>query len=203
MKIYQKIFAKAYDPLMNGFEKKMACNRFDLLNSLRGTILDVGSGTGVNFKYYHSEATVLAIEPSLPMIEIARNKMISHPNIELYNHGINDTEMHNIIAEGSLDAITCTLVLCTIPDPELAINNFRKWLKPKGKLVILEHVKSENKLRGKLQEFINPLWNRVGEGCNLTRNTDALIESYGFVADNASYFNHALRWHQAVYRKGG
>ena len=197
--IYQKIFAKIYDPLMQGFEQGLAKNRFELLNPLQGIVLEVGSGTGVNFQFYHPESKVIAIEPSLPMLKIAEQKAVNFPNITLYNHGVNDPEMHQIILPNSLDAITCTLVLCTIPNPELALQNFKKWLKPEGKLAILEHIKSENKLNGKLQEMVNPIWKMAGEGCNLTRNTDNLIRKSGFKPIESAYFHSTLRWHQGIY----
>lgn len=199
--IYQKFFAAIYDPLMNGFERGLAKNRFELLNSLEGTILEVGSGTGVNFQFYNPEAKIIAIEPSLPMLKKAEIKVTEFPNINLYNYGVNDAEIHDLIPEGSLDAISCTLVLCTIPDVELALTNFKKWLKPGGKLAVLEHIKSENKLGGTFQEIVNPIWKVAGEGCNLTRNTDVLIKEFGFESDNPNYFNNTLRWHQAVYTK--
>ena len=84
-KIYQKIFAKVYDPLMENFEQSLKENRHALLNPLRGTILEVGSGTGVNFPFYDSTSKVIAIEPSLPMLKIAKQKAKKYPNITLYN----------------------------------------------------------------------------------------------------------------------
>jgi len=198
-KIYQKIFAKIYDPLMKGFEKGLASNRFDLLNPLKGNILEVGSGTGVNFQFYNTASSIIAIEPSFPMMKIAQQKAKDYKNIKIYNYGVNDAEMHELIPPNSLDAISCTLVLCTIPNPELALQNFKKWLKPGGKLAILEHLKSEKKINGHLQEMVNPIWKVAGEGCNLTRNTDLLIQELGFVAEESTYFNSTLRWHQGIY----
>ncbi len=198
-KIYQKIFAKLYDPLMKGFEHELARNRQELLSPLQGKILEVGSGTGVNFQFYNPDSEVIAIEPSMPMLKIAKQKAKNYKNIQLFNYGVNDPEMDDIIAPNSLDAISCTLVLCTIPNPNLALHNFKKWLKPGGKLVVLEHLKSDKKINGKLQELVNPIWNIAGEGCNLTRNTDQLILENGFISEESSYFHSTLRWHQGVY----
>ncbi len=198
-KYYQKVFAAIYDPLLKGFEKGLSVNRYELLNPLRGKVLEVGSGTGVNFQFYHPDADVIAVEPSLPMLKKAEAKTVNFPNVSLYNYGVNDMEMHSIIANDSLDAISCTLVLCTIPNPELAIQNFKKWLKPGGKLVVLEHIKSKSRVGGVFQEVVNPLWKVVGEGCNLTRHTDVMIKEQGFVAEQTNYFDNTLRWIQGIY----
>ena len=198
-KIYSKLFAKFYDFFMNSFEKKIEKDRKIMLNNLRGTVLDVGSGTGVNFEYFNDNVKVFAVEPSKYMQDKSIAK-VGKKNIELLNFGINDEKLKDIIKENSLDAIVSTLVLCTIPNPEFALENFKKWLKPNGKLIILEHIHSDKKIRAKFEDFINPLWNIVGDGCNLNRHTDELIKEKGFYALNESYFTLGLRIHKAEYK---
>ena len=170
-----------------------------MLENLTGNVLDVGSGTGVNFQYFNSEVNILAVEPSLPMLEKSKPKILNK-NIQLINKGINDVSLNEIIKEQSLDAVICTLVLCTIPNPEFAIENFKKWLKPNGKLIILEHIHSDNIIRAKIETFVNPVWKKIGDGCNLTRNTDKLLTEKGFVSENSSYFSLGIRIHKGIYQ---
>lgn len=183
---------------MVSFEAKIKKDRNRMLKNLEGEILDVGSGTGVNFAYFNDKVKVYAVEPSKPMQDKSVKK-INNKNIELINLGINDQKLNTIIKEKSIDAIVSTLVLCTIPNPELALENFKKWLKPDGKLIILEHIHSDKKYKAKFESFINPLWNKFGDGCNLNRRTDELIKEKGFKAIEESYFTLGLRIHKAEY----
>lgn len=187
---------------MSNIEKHIGPRRGDLLSDLKGKILDVGAGTGVNFQYFHKDAEVIAIEPSAPMMAFAKPKLANHPNISMYNIGVNDLKVNDLVPDNSLDYITSTLVLCTIPDPKKAIENYKRWLKPTGKLVVLEHIKSEGKFIGGFQEIFNPIWRGLADGCNLNRHTDQYFLDAGFVAEEHFYSGPTLRWIQGVYALG-
>ncbi len=151
MKFYKKLFASKYDSFMTGIEKSLHSIRTELIGDLKGEILDVGSGTGVNFEYYSMKAQVIAVEPSAYMLLKAKAKMEGKDNITAYNLGVTDEALTEIIPKHSLDYVVCTLVLCTIPDPQLALKKFKQWLKPTGKLIILEHIHAESNPNRMLQ----------------------------------------------------
>lgn len=202
--LYQKIFAAGYDPIMESIEKKVFYkHRHTLINQLEGRILEVGAGTGVNFKFYGTNTDVIAVEPSLAMIQKAKNKITEKQNIQIINYGINAKEVNNFLLPESLDAAICTLVLCTVPDYILALENIKKWLKPGGKLLILEHIHAKKSIPRKVQTLLNPLWNIIGDGCHLTRNTDDVVKRLGLTLESEVYFNKGLLWYQAVFRKQG
>lgn len=146
-----------------------------MLGKLNGVVLDVGSGTGVNFEFFNNKVKVFAVEPSKAMLDKSIIK-VKNKNIKLLNLGINDKKLQTIIKENSLDAIVSTLVLCTVKKPDLALENFKKWLKPNGKLIVIEHIHSDKKIKATLETLINPLWKIIGDGCNLNRHTDKLIK---------------------------
>lgn len=173
--------------------------REELLGKLEGNILDVGSGTGVNFEHFNSKAQVIAVEPSEFMLNKSLAKLSGKSNISTYNMSVTDEKLDSIIAKHSLDYIVCTLVLCTIPDQNLALRKFKNWLKPTGKLIILEHIHSEKKTNRALQNIVNPVWKVVGEGCNLNRDTDVLIKEAGFKVESERYFKKSLRFYQGVF----
>lgn len=198
MRIYPKLFAKFYDSVLHGFEKKLRHDRQLYLQNLKGKVIDVGSGTGVNFEFFNKEVEVLAIEPAIEMLNKSKVK-IGDKQIQLINKGITDPSLDELIEPKSVDAIVCTLVLCTIPNPELALKQFKKWMKPEGELIIIEHIHSDKKWNASFQHFINPLWNKIGEGCNLNRNTDQLLLDNGFHSNNHVYFNLGLRIVKGVY----
>ncbi len=195
---YSKLFAKLYDKFMVSFEEKIGKDRQRMLKNLTGNILDVGSGTGVNFAHFNTKVHVIAVEPSKPMLDKSVEK-INGKNIELLNLDINDEKLHQTIKENSLDAIVSTLVLCTIQNPDLALENFKKWLKPNGKLIIIEHIHSDKKRKAIFENLLNPLWKIFAEGCNLNRHTDVLIKSKGFKPLEEHYFTIGLRIHKGIF----
>ncbi len=197
-RFYEKLFATYYDKYMVSFEEKIVKDRHKMLKNLNGTVLDVGSGTGVNFAHFNNQVQVFAVEPSKPMLAKSIKK-VKGKNITLLNFDINDEKLHNIIKENSLDAIVLTLVLCTIKNPDLALENFKKWLKPDGKLIIIEHIHSDIKRKALFETLINPIWKVVAAGCNLNRHTAELLQQKGFKPLESHYFTIGLRIHKGIY----
>lgn len=200
--LYSRLFAHVYDIAMRKAEQQeLAKRRKTLISGLSGNILEVGSGTGANFSYYGQDAEVLGIEPSGPMLKQAKEKLPKEGNITLYQAGIEDPALDKLIPNSSLDAVVCTLVLCTIPNLEAAFDRFYRWLKPQGILIVLEHIRSKKEINGKLQDFVAPAWKVIGEGCHLNRQTDAIIRNKGFEAVKEDYFEYLLQWYQGIFIK--
>ena len=203
MRLYKRIFGAIYDPFMHSIEERhLRTRRSRLLAGLRGKVLEVGVGTGTNFEYYNGEVEVTGIEPSSYMLHRAGKKrdLLLLPNrITLLETGCGYPEMQKLIQDNSLDTVVCTLILCTVPDPEKALANFQKWLKPGGKLVVLEHIRSHNTSRGKWQDFLNPLWRKMADGCHLNRPTDQLLASSGFQLLKEDYFKIGIPFYEAEF----
>ncbi len=185
---------------MHDFEKRLYKRRKELLSNLGGNVLGVGEGTGVNFQFYPDSTNVFSVDPSKHMLAKARLKAAGKGNITFYNYGINDQELDQHLAPKSMDAIVCTLVLCTIPNPTLALENFKRWLKPNGKLIIMEHIHADRPINKALQNIVNPAWKAFGDGCNLNRNTDQLIKDAGFKPVHEEYFKRTLRFYSGVFK---
>lgn len=203
MGLYKRIFGAVYDSFMSSTEKThLKSRRARLLSGLSGKVLEVGVGTGANFEHYSEDIELIGIEPSPYMIPRAKKKkeVLLFPNkITLLNIGCGYPEMEKLVEPDSLDAVVCTLVLCTVPDPSRALENFMKWLKPGGKLVILEHIRSHYPSRGKLQDFLNPVWEKVADGCQLNRPTDQLLSGSGFQLLREERFKIGIPFYEAEY----
>ena len=198
-KFYSQLFAKTYDTFTGGLERSLYKKRHGLLNSLEGNILDVGSGTGNNFQFYRKGTKITAVEPSASMMRIAKSKVEAGQMITFYEHGVLDASLDQLIQPNSFDAIVCTLVLCTIPDPKMALERFRNLLKPEGKLILLEHIHAHKPVNRRLQKILNPAWKICGDGCNLTRDTDKLVKAAGFYPLSEEYFKRTLRFYAGVF----
>lgn len=199
--LYSPLFAHFYDSFMLGIEKRtLSQKRRKIIPDLKGNILEIGSGTGINFPFYDESACVTALEPSEYMWKKAKAKMqsesIKAKIIELKS-GIQDPSLEQKIQPHSIDVIVCTLVLCSIPEVANTLHLFQKWLKPGGKLILLEHIHSQDLFYSNLQNILNPVWNFVADGCNLNRNTDKIVKSFGFTPIKEEYFIDILLFYQA------
>jgi ubiquinone/menaquinone biosynthesis C-methylase UbiE len=171
------MFANCYDFFMSPLEsRKFKEIRRELLRSASGKVLEIGSGTGINFPLYESVERVTAIEPNQHMIEksILKKKLSSIP-IEIINAGAEKLPFE----DNHFDSVVATLVFCTIPDVESAIKEIMRVCKPGGKILLFEHVKMGNPFLAKLQDWLTPAWRRICDGCCLNRNTLHLIRKNG------------------------
>lgn len=204
---HSKIFSQLYDEIMYLPDTIfLKFRRKRLLKELSGTVLEVGVGTGTNFRHYSNNATIIGIEPSPYMFAKAKKRKASLPfpnRFILHNIGCGYPEMKDLIEPESLDAVVCTLVLCTIPEPEQAISNFMKWLKPGGQLILLEHIRAHHRMGAKLQHLFNPMWEKMAEGCQLNRATDILLAESRFKLVREKYFWLGMPFYEAEFRKPG
>lgn len=201
MSLYQQLFAGIYDPFVGSLEKSIYAYRKEILDQISGNVLEVGAGTGINFQFYSEDVHLLALEPSPFMLKRAKQKVPPHLDVTFLLHKINDPKLDELIKANSLDYIVCTLVLCSINDPRKALARFHNWLKPEGKLIVLEHIHSEKKVNRNIQNIVNPIWKKVADGCNLNRDTDVLIKDMGFKVEMQKYFKKGLRFHSGMYSK--
>ena len=203
-KLYSLFFAKVYDRFMKNIETRLFQYRKNLLSDLKGEVLEVGSGTGVNFKFYSTDINLLSIDPSFAMLNIAKSKVPDNMNVKFLNVGVNDQGFYKHVEDKKFDAIVCTLVLCTIPEPEVTIKFLKDLLNDGGELIVMEHIQHHNKLLARLYNIVNPVWNVIGDGCNLNRHTDEIIKSQGFktkMIEKEQYFSESIPFYANVFIK--
>jgi ubiquinone/menaquinone biosynthesis C-methylase UbiE len=149
-----------------------------LFHDLKGSIVEIGPGTGINFNYLPSGISWIGIEPNEAFHEVLLS--------QAKENGIQATLLvgeagHIPIADNSADGVICTLVLCTVKDPAAAILEMKRVLKPGGKLVFIEHVAAPKETFLRLvQDSLNPLNRLVADGCNCNRETWRYIQQAGF-----------------------
>lgn len=177
MGVYEKwILPRLVDVTMRN--KEAMRYRSQIVPQARGTVLEIGVGSGLNLPFYgHGVEQLYGLDPSEALLAMARKKSraIAFP-VDFLAHTGEEIPMD----DRCIDTVVMTWTLCTIPDPAKALREMRRVLKPGGMLLFAEHgLAPETRVQG-WQQFLNPLWSRITGGCNLNRKMDQLIQASGF-----------------------
>jgi ubiquinone/menaquinone biosynthesis C-methylase UbiE len=173
------MFAAGYDWFMAGTEKAgLRDRRRALLSGLSGRVLEIGGGTGANVPFYGERVDeVMITEPEEPMARRLERKL---REAGVQARVVRAPAEELPFPDDSFDFVVSTLVLCTVVDPERALGEIHRVLKPGGELLFLEHVRAEDPGLARWQDRLNGLQNRIGHGCNANRDTLRNIEVAGF-----------------------
>ena len=147
-----------------------------MLAALSGHVVEIGPGPGLNFPFYPDGVTELTLaEPEDPMADKLderfaasgrRGRVVRAPAEDLP------------IDDGVADHVVATFVLCTVDDPDQALREVRRVLKPGGSFVFMEHVRSPDERLAAWQDRLEPAWRRFGHGCRCNRPTPETIEAF-------------------------
>lgn len=170
------VFAALYDPVLWLTEASfLSAARSALLADLRGRVLEIGAGTGLNLPHYPPGITLVLTEPSAGM----RARLAARTSAEVAPCGAEALPF----PDASFDEAVSTLVLCSVRDPDRALSEIRRVLAPGGRLRFLEHVASDHPLTGPVQRALDPLWAPLAGGCHLCRDTVGAIGRAGFTLE--------------------
>ncbi|MEM7097236.1 MAG: class I SAM-dependent methyltransferase [Pseudomonadota bacterium] len=153
------------------------------VSEAKGDVLELGIGSGLNLVHYDEDKvrSVTGVDPAASITAKAqmRAEKISVP-VEVLGISGEALDADN----AAYDTVVCTWTLCSIPNPYRAVDEMRRVLKPGGKVIFVEHGKSDDPGIAKWQRRIEPLWKKIGGGCHLTRRVDDLLRDGGFRLDH-------------------
>jgi ubiquinone/menaquinone biosynthesis C-methylase UbiE len=186
MSLWARVFAAGYDTVMKGPEQAtFRTHRKALLGQVSGSVLEIGGGTGANLEFYPPAVTELVItEPEEPMARRLERKLAGHTLPARIVHAPAEALP---VEDGHFDYVVSTLVLCTVNDPARALAEIRRVLKPGGRLVFLEHVRSEDPKLARWQDRFQPLQYRIGHGCHCNRATLDNVKAAGFEVEQVEH----------------
>src|SRR6266511_4107719 len=164
---------RIWDRLAPGYDRKMhlperllfAGGREWVCSRARGEVLEISIGTGRNLPLYARDVRITGVDISASMLEIARKRAAElGRDVNLRVGDAQALEFHN----SSFDTAVCTLALCSIPDPRAAVAEMRRVLRPGGRVLLLEHVRSPGLVVRTIQRALEPITVRL-EGDHLVR----------------------------------
>jgi ubiquinone/menaquinone biosynthesis C-methylase UbiE len=171
----RQIFSRLMDLSM----RSLAEHRSAALAEAGGEVLEVGFGTGLNLAHYPPAVKRLtALDPLDALREVVQCRIARAPF---------PVERHALAADGRLpfrdgefDCVTMTWTLCSIAEPITALREMRRVLRPDGKLLFIEHGRSDDSRVARWQDRLNPIHRAVAGGCHLNRRIDVLVEAADF-----------------------
>jgi ubiquinone/menaquinone biosynthesis C-methylase UbiE len=184
MSLGERFFAWNYDRLIGKTEKAcFAAYRARLLPTLKGDVIEIGGGTGANLSYYGDEVTLTVTEPSKPMVSrLQGHAEAVRPGTKVLRAPAEDLPFE----DDSFDTAVSTLVLCSVDDQPRALREIRRVLRPGGRFVFMEHVRSEEPKLARLQDRVNWL-NKLVAHCDCNRPTLDSIRAAGFSVEEVEH----------------
>jgi ubiquinone/menaquinone biosynthesis C-methylase UbiE len=171
--------AAIYDAAMWPFERTVVGGWRRRLTALaQGRVLEIGTGTGAQLRWYAPDATVTALEPDATMRERAlRRAAWAGASVTVVDGRAEQLPF----ADASFEAAVSAFALCTVTDPATALAELRRVLSPGGRLLLLEHVHLHWQPGRSLQRAAAPAWAAVAGGCRLDRDTVRFAREAGFI----------------------
>jgi ubiquinone/menaquinone biosynthesis C-methylase UbiE len=177
LSLYGRIFAAGYEHWTRASERAgLRAHRQRLLAGLHGHVLEIGPGPGLNFPFYPDAVTELTLaEPEDAMADRLDERFAASDRA---GHVVRAPAEDLPLRDDSVDFAVATFVLCTVDDPQRVLGEIARVLKPGGRLVFMEHVRSRDPRLAAWQDRMAPLWLRFGHGCRCNRPTPDTIDAF-------------------------
>ena len=185
MALRTRFFAMTYDRQIARSEKAgLRAFREGLLADAQGDVLEIGGGTGANLPCYGPAVESLTItEPQLPMLRRLERRVREQGRaIKVLRAPAEDLPFD----DDTFDVAVSTLVLCGVDDQPRALRELRRVLRPGGQLLFIEHVRSDDPGRARLQDRMNWI-NRLVVCCDCNRPTLRSIQAAGFTVTQVEH----------------
>jgi ubiquinone/menaquinone biosynthesis C-methylase UbiE len=174
------IFPHLLDFVMS--RPNMMEQRARTLDESHGDVLEIGFGTGLNLEYYPEAVKQLTVLDPARMLPKRVNCRIAAARMPIEKAYLDAEQLP--FDTKRFDVVVSTWTLCTIPDVATALDEVRRVLKPGGKLLFIEHGRSDDRRVARRQDRYNGVQKIIGVGCNMNRPIDRLIHQAGFEMDH-------------------
>lgn len=181
----QRIFPHLLNQVMQ--TPSMMEGRAELIQKVRGEVLEIGFGTGLNLPFYQAVDQLYALEPNPDVFRLAQKRIFDTP---FHVQHIQASAEKLPFADHSVENIVSTWTMCSISNLAQALQEIHRVLKPEGNLHLIEHVQyHDNSTLKKLQDLLTPIQKVLADGCHLNRNIELELLNAGFKFSEKYYFD--------------
>ena len=192
--LHHPLFARFFDRLSRAIEPEVGPHRDELLAGLSGRVVEIGAGNGVNFRHYPSSVDeVVAFEPEPYLRERARLAAEAATVAVSVYAGVGE---QLDLPDSSFDAGVVSLVLCSVAEQAHVLAELRRVLRPGAELRFLEHVRSPDAVKSRIQLLADRsrIWPHIGGGCHCARRTVEAISDAGFRVQRTKDVDFGPAW---------
>ena len=177
MGIYSRfIFPRMMDIMMS--HSTLSNYRVELLQDVKGEILEIGFGSGLNIPHYPKEIDHIATVDINPGMNSIAEKRIKENSITVDHRVLSGESLP--MENNTFESVVCTWTLCSIENVDQAVREVHRVLKPGGKFYFIEHGLSNEAKVQCWQNRLNPVQKLIADGCNLNRDIRKIIEKQKF-----------------------
>ncbi len=154
-------WAPIYDLVFGGVFEKGRQAAISATNKLGGRVLEVGVGTGISLPLYAPHVRVFGTDISEAMLAKAKQRVAQQRLKNVEGLAVMDAEKLEF-EDGSFDVVMAQYVVTAVPNPEAALDEFARVLRPGGELVILTRVSADEGVRRVIEQALQPVVRRLG-----------------------------------------
>lgn len=185
------------------YNEQMASKKRELFSTLQEfagpsgklSLLEVGCGTGTNFKFYPPGCRVTCVDPNPNFEKFLIKSVAENRHLQFEQFVVAPGENMHQVADGSVDVVVCTLVLCSVKNQEQILREVCRVLRPGGAFYFMEHVSAERSSWNYFwQQVLDPAWFLLFDGCELTRESWKALERASFSKLKLQHIQAPLSW---------
>jgi phosphatidylethanolamine/phosphatidyl-N-methylethanolamine N-methyltransferase len=154
-------WAPIYDLVFGGVFEKGRQAAISATNKMGGRVLEVGVGTGISLPLYAPNVRVFGTDISEAMLAKAKRRVAEQRLKTVEGLAVMDAEKLEF-PDNSFDVVMAQYVVTAVPNPEVALDEFARVLRPGGELIILTRVSADTGLRRVIEQALQPVVRRLG-----------------------------------------
>lgn len=162
------------------------------VNLAFGSVLEIGVGTGHNLSLYSAGCTVTGIDFSSLMLQKAQGRVnnvnnVNNKDIKLVQMNVEQMDF----PDNFFDTVLGVFVFCSVPNPLAGLKEVRRVCRNNGRIILLEHVRSNNFIAGKIMDMLNPLVHHL-IGDNINRCTVENLHRAGLTITHVENYMRSI-----------